>query len=78
MLASAPPPVYELPRTAVSHTRHYVPSRIHSPSRPGKTDKIIDAFRALDAGAELRVWWDAQLDGDRRVALAEAALASAI
>ena len=75
MLAAAPPPIYELPPTAVSHTRHYVPSRIYSASRPGETDKLLDAFCALDAEAEMRVWWDAQLGGDRRVALAEAALA---
>jgi CRISPR-associated protein Csb2 len=75
MLAAAPPPIYELPPTAVSHTRHYVPSRMYSPSRPGETDKLIDAFCALDPEAELRVWWDARLDGDRRVALAEAARA---
>ena len=75
VLAAAPPPVYQLPPSAVSHTRHYVPSRMHSPSRTGATDKLIDAFRAVPPDAELRVWWDARLDGDRRVALAKAALA---
>ena len=75
VLAAAPPPVYELPQTSVSHTRHYVPSRKYSPSHPGETDKLIDAFSALDPEAELRVWWDARLDGDRQAALAEAALA---
>ena len=75
VLASSPPPLYELPPTAVSHTRHYVPSRMHSPSRLGETDKLIDAFSALDPDAELRVWWDAQLDDDRLAALAQAALA---
>lgn len=75
MLAAAPPPVYELPPAALAHTRHYVPSRMYSPSRPGETDKLIDAFCALDAETELHAWWDAKLDGDRRDALAEAALA---
>ncbi len=60
-LAGASPPVYELPASAAAHTRHYMPSRLHSQSKPGETDLVIDAFRALAPTAELSVWWRVSL-----------------
>lgn len=60
-LAAASPPVYELPPSAAAHTRHYMPSRLHSQSKLGETDLVIDAFRALAPAAELSVWWRASL-----------------
>jgi len=68
-LAAAPPPDYELPASVPAHTRHYFPSRDFSPTRSGKTDKVLDAFRAVDPSAELRVWWDTDIDGEERAAL---------
>ncbi|MEX2194098.1 MAG: type I-U CRISPR-associated protein Csb2 [Thermoleophilaceae bacterium] len=69
-LAAAPPPTYEMPASAAAHTRHYFPSRLQSPSRPGKTDRVLDAFHAVDPEAELRVWWEADLHDAEREALA--------
>ena len=62
-------PVYELPITAAAHSRHYVPSRRWSPSKPGDTDRLIDAFQVLDPEADLKVWWDLELPTDLRSAL---------
>lgn len=73
VLASAEPPVYELPPSDLAHTRHYFPSRDFSPTRSGSTDKVLDAFRVVDPSAELCVWWDAALDDDGRAALSAAA-----
>lgn len=67
-LAGAPPPVYKLPAWSTGHTRHYFPNRLHSPSRLGETDRVLDAFHALDPEAELRVWWHAELDEPNRAA----------
>lgn len=61
-LARAHPPSYELPAASASHTRHFVPSRLYSPSALGKTDKVLDGFLAVDPSAELVAWWDAELD----------------
>ncbi len=58
-LAQAPPPAFRLPPIARAHTRHYMPSRLHSPTALGKTDRVLDAFAALDPDAELEVWWQA-------------------
>lgn len=68
-LAGASPPVYELPPSAAAHTRHYMPSRLHSQSKPGETDLVIDAFRALAPTAELSVWWRAPLAAEELNAL---------
>lgn len=54
-------PVYELPPVTAAHTRHYVPSRQHSPTRPGKTDRLLDGFLTVDPDRELRVWWSVEL-----------------
>jgi CRISPR-associated protein Csb2 len=70
VLASAPPPVYELPPSSVAHTRHYFPSRDFSPTKSGSTDKLLDAFRVVDPNEEVRVWWEADLGDDERAALA--------
>lgn len=74
-LASASPPSYELPPTAPSHTRHFMPSRLHSPTSQGETDKVLDGFLAIDPEAEVTVWWDAGLDGRQLGGLKAAASA---
>lgn len=74
-LARARPPSFELPASATAHTRHYFPLAGHSPTKPGETSLVIDAFRALDPAHELRVWWEAQLDEPAREALGETAAA---
>lgn len=63
-LARARPPSYELPAAAPGHTRHFVPSRLYSPSAREKTDKVLDGFLAVDPSVELVAWWDAELDRD--------------
>lgn len=68
-LAAAGPPAYELPPSAPAHTRHYMPSREHSQSKPGQTDLVIDAFRALAPTAELTAWWQASLPAEELDAL---------
>ena len=45
----------------------------YSPTQPGETSLIIDAFRALEPTDELRAWWDVELDDTARDALAVAA-----
>lgn len=65
-------PVYELPAATAAHTRHYVPSREHSPSRPEETDRLLDGFLALDPDDELRAWWDIELPDRDLMALARA------
>lgn len=72
-LARARPPSFELPVSSDGHTRHYVPLAGHSPTKPGETSLIIDAFRALDPAHEIRAWWAAELDVPARDALAAAA-----
>ena len=69
-LASAQPPVFELPAAKPAHTRHYMPV----PS--GKTErsaKVIDGFLAIDPDADLIAWWDVNLDADAGDALSAAA-----
>jgi CRISPR-associated protein Csb2 len=72
-LAAAAPPSYELPPVSPGHTRHYMPSRNHSPTAAGKTDKVLDGFLALDARAELVAWWDARLGPEELAGLEAAA-----
>ena len=71
-LATAPPPTFQLPPAEAAHTRHYMPV-------PGgaseKSAKILDGFLAVDPGAELVAWWEADLDAAAHDALAEAARA---
>ena len=74
-LALAAPPAYDLPPSTVAHTRHYFPSRLHAPSRPGETDLVFDAFRALDPEAALGIWWDVELERPERAGLAATARA---
>lgn len=71
-LAQAPPPAFRLPPIARAHTRHYMPSRLHSPTALGKTDRVLDAFAALDRDTELEVWWQASLAETERTALGAA------
>jgi CRISPR-associated protein Csb2 len=61
-VAQAPPPRFTLPPSTAAHTRHYLPSRIYSPTKRGETDRVIDAFRALDHTAEMQVWWEVALE----------------
>jgi CRISPR-associated protein Csb2 len=68
-LAQAPPPRYRLPAAATAHTRHYYPSHQYSPSQRGKTDRVIDGFRALDPAAEVEIWWQAVMEPAQRDAL---------
>lgn len=68
-LLSAPPPTYSLPPSREGHTRHFMPSRAWSPARPGETDLVFDAFRALAPEDELVVLWQAELAGPERDAL---------
>jgi CRISPR-associated protein Csb2 len=60
-LLSAPPPSYSLPSSHEGHTRHFMPSRAWSPATQGKTDLIVDAFRAVAPEDEMVVLWDAEL-----------------
>jgi len=70
-LARAQPPSFQLPPSSGGHTRHYVPLASHSPTKPGETRLLIDAFRALRPSDELRAWWDVKLD-DAAVAALDA------
>lgn len=72
-LALASPPRFELPATGSGHTRHYVPLGEYGPSRPERTSLLVDAFSVLDPRAELRAWWQVELDSSGRAALAAAA-----
>lgn len=74
-LARAQPPAFELPTSGSGHTRHYLPLAGYSPTNPGKTSLVIDAFRALDRAHELRVWWEVELDKSARDALGATAAA---
>lgn len=60
-VCDAGPPVYVLPPAVAAHTRHFMPSHAHSPTRPGETDRVLDAFLAVSPEEELEVWWPADL-----------------
>jgi CRISPR-associated protein Csb2 len=72
-LIGGSPPVFELPPCTPAHTRHYMPKASYSALRPGETEKVIDAFAAVDPNAELRAWWDVALDAEAADALSMAA-----
>ncbi len=72
-LLAAPPPRYALPPSAAAHSRHYMPSQKWSPTAPGETDLVVDAFRVFARDADLRVWWDVALAPSELEALARAA-----
>lgn len=72
-LATASPPSFELPPVESGHTRHFMPLPGYSPTKQGETSLVVDAFHALEPGAEVRAWWDAELDGEALAALARAA-----
>lgn len=74
-LVQAGPPSYAIPPTCPGHSRHYYPSRDHSPTRAGATDRVIDGFLAIDPAAEVTLWWDVELDVPRHDALSRAAAA---
>lgn len=74
-LAQAPPPAFHLPPVALAHTRHYMPSRLHSPTASDETDRVLDAFAALDRKDEIEVWWQASLAEDEQTALSGAVAA---
>ena len=71
-LASAPPPVFELPAASAAHTRHYMPI---PDGKTEKSAKILDGFLAVDPEADVIAWWDVNLDADANDALAAAARA---
>jgi CRISPR-associated protein Csb2 len=56
-------PLYELPQHGMAQTRHYQPDVRHG------TDKVLDAFVVVPAGAEVVVRWPVQLDADERAVL---------
>jgi CRISPR-associated protein Csb2 len=76
-LASAPPPVFELPAAIPAHTRHYmpVPGGKPKPSPRGgeRAAKVLDAFFALSPETPLTAWWEVGLDGAATEALSAAA-----
>jgi CRISPR-associated protein Csb2 len=72
-LLATPPPGYALPASASAHTRHYMPSQRWSPTDPGKTDLVIDAFRVMAPDSELVIWWNVALAAAERAALERAA-----
>lgn len=69
-LLAASPPGYTLPPSVEAHTRHFMPSRAWSPAKPGETDLIFDAFRAIAPEDELVVWWEIDLPEEERSVLA--------
>lgn len=71
-IVDGPPPVFQLPPAVPGHTRHYIPKASYSLAKPGETAKIIDAFVAVHPNDEVRVWWEAELEGHASRALAAA------
>ncbi len=59
----AVPPVFDVPRHGVSHTRHYYPD-----SQAG-TDRTLDAFAVFEREAQLAVTWPVELEPQQRAAL---------
>lgn len=70
--AISAPPSYDMPRWRSSATRHYYPAGDHLPPKAVSTDKVVDAFVAVDPDAELQLSWEnAILSAPARDALAE-------
>lgn len=65
----AKPPVYELPPGIGSSSRHYYPNASHRSGLSADTDKIIDAFVALDPSAPMRISWEQDVSSAAMAAL---------
>jgi CRISPR-associated protein Csb2 len=73
LAALAEPPSYRTPPAAPGHTRHYLPDRDHMKGTSGRTDLTLDPFLRVPRDQELLIRWEADLDPDRRAALAKLA-----
>lgn len=62
-------PVFELPPTLGSSTRHWYPDSGHRSGSTSGTSKVIDAFLALDRSTPLRIHWDGHLSAGAQTAL---------
>lgn len=68
----AVPPVYQLPAWSSAATRHYYPANDHLEAVKTSTDKVIDAFVALDPRSPLILHWEeADLSVPARAAAGE-------
>ncbi len=59
----AEPPVFQVPRHGVAHTRHYYPDAANS------RDRTLDAFAVFERDADLAAIWPFELSGDEHDAL---------
>lgn len=76
LLASlAAPPVFFVPRHAISHTRHYYPDSTHRTGATS-TDQTLDAFAVFERDDEMAVRWPTDLSADQADLLGQ--LASAV
>lgn len=67
---SEEPPEYYLPPASTGHTRHYMPK--YRSALDGKTDRVIDAFVAIDSAEAVVVHWpNVELDENKRLLLRE-------
>lgn len=62
---AAVPPRYRTPVATLSHTRHYMPDLNHVTGNRVQTDKVLDAFLAVDPQQELLIRWDVDLDDEQ-------------
>lgn len=70
----AQPPVYRLPETTYSETRHYMPLLRHKSTEPGDTAKTLaPRLHITSDSALIVVWPDVDLDRPEKAALAELA-----
>lgn len=60
----AGPPTYVIPRWRAAATRHYYPANDHRPPASVSTDKIVDAFVAIDPSSRLAMTWDAEISAE--------------
>ena len=67
------PPAYRTPPVLPGHTRHYLPDLNHRKGETGRTDLTVDPFLSVGRREELLVRWDAELDEERKQALAKLA-----
>ena len=64
-------PKFRLPPTTQSHTRHYVPIISHDGKSLTKTEKMIDAFLAMDKNETLYVMWGSEINEKQKSTLQE-------
>lgn len=53
----ADPPAFRLPDHRLAHTRHYLPDHQHRRGGAGGTDKVFDAFVAVDRDSPVVIRW---------------------